>query len=71
MLTNNKIEDLKNQDYDSFVNIMFKEIGELSFQNNLVEQLLEATKNEEIKSQLRKVISQIRQDKINSILDEE
>lgn len=71
MLADDKIEGLINQDYDSFVKIIVKEIGELSFQNNLIEELLKATTNEEIKSDLREVLSEIRQDKINSILDEE
>ena len=68
ILTAKEIEELITCDYDSFVKKMSLELTQLSLDKDLINQILEATTDEEIKSDFREALSQIRQDKIDSVL---
>jgi hypothetical protein len=68
MLTAKETEELIFCDYDSFVQKIVLELTQLSLDKDLINQMLEVTGDEEIKSDFREALSQIRQDKINSVL---
>jgi len=68
MLTAKETEELIFCDYDSSVQKIVLELTQLSLDKDLINQMLEVTGDEEIKSDFREALSQIRQDKINSVL---
>ena len=70
MLTDKEINDLANQDYQIFVKSIVRQLAEWSVEKDVVNQMLEATTNHEIKQDLIEALSDIRQDKIDKILEE-
>lgn len=69
-ITEEDISNLFNLDYDEFIESILIELVKYSDNNNLLPMLLEHLQNSNTKDDINKVLSKIRDSKINSILDE-
>lgn len=69
-ITEEDISNLFNLDYDEFIEYILIELVKYSDNNNLLPMLLEHLQNSNTKDDINKVLSKIRDSKINSILDE-